>query len=620
MLEITFVLGRRQNLFFSELVQVIRDELSALGVRSSVSLDGFPAVQPGRVYVLVPPHEWVALHGGTQPPPDLMARTLVICAEQPGTSYFEGNQPVAEAAGAVFDISPMSVVEWHRRGIAAERFTLGHTARWATPMLDTPRDVDIAFLGCASERRNRLLASYAPLLAPRRCHILVSENDRPNYGENPGFLTGARKRDLLGRTRVLLNLHVGERPYFEQLRAVEAMLAGAVVVSEHSIGSEPLAPGADFLSGRPEALAHLALELVEDDERRRAIQQSAAARLAEHPLSATAERLAAVAADIDRRAPRSARAAWNPPETLEFEPPAPRASTADPEAATARRALKQLRLEGIETRRRIARLEATLLGEHRRAVEIVARTPSYSGALPRVSVLVSLFNHERHIEEALESVAKSTFRATEIVVVDDASEDGSGERASAWLAAHPQSPAILLRHRWNRGLPHARNAALDFARAPLSFVLDADNALYRHGLERLAEALDSDPSAAFAYGILEAFAGTDPVGLMSYGPWQPERLRAMNYVDAMALVRTDRLRALRGYSTDPRLHGWEDYDLWCRIADEGGHAVAVAEIVGRYRIAEHSMLRSTSYLSNVEAFSVLAERSPQLMAGVPLPR
>ena len=142
MLEITFVLGRRQNLFFAELVQVIRDELSALGVRSSVSLDGFPAVQPGRVYALVPPHEWVALHGGTQPPPDLMARTLVICAEQPGTPYFEGNHPVAQAAGAVFDISPMSVVEWRRRGIAAERFMLGHTARWATPMLDTPRDVD----------------------------------------------------------------------------------------------------------------------------------------------------------------------------------------------------------------------------------------------------------------------------------------------------------------------------------------------------------------------------------------------------------------------------------------------------------------------------------------------
>ena len=620
MLEITFVLGRRQNLFFAELVQVIRDELSALGVRSSVSLDGFPAVQPGRVYALVPPHEWVTLHGGAIPPADLMARTLVICAEQPGTSYFEGNHALAALAGAVFDISPLSVAEWHRRGIAAERFMLGYTARWATPMLDTPRDVDIAFLGCASERRNRLLASYAPVLARRRCSITVGDNHRPNYAEAPGYLTGACKRDLLARTRVLLNLHVGERPYFEQLRAVEAMLSGAVLVSEHSIGTDPFAAGSDFLSGRPEALAHLAVELLENDERRRALQQSAAARLAEHPLSAAAERFAEVAAELDRAAPRPARAAWCPPETLEFPVPPPCDTTNDPEAATARRALKQLRLEGIETRRRIARLEATLLGGHRGAVEMVERTPSYAAARPRVSVLVSLFNQERHIEEALDSVAMSTFRSTEIVVVDDASEDRSGELAAAWIAAHPHAAAILLRHRWNRGLPHARNAALDFARAPFSFVLDADNVLYRHGLERLTEALDSDPSATFAYGILECFAGTGPVGLISYGSWQPELLRAKNYVDAMALLRTDRLRELRGYATDPRLHGWEDYDLWCRVAEEGGHATAVAEIVGRYRIAEHSMLRSTSQLSNAEAFSVLAERSPQLMAGVLLPR
>jgi hypothetical protein len=620
MLEITFVLGRCQNLFFSELVQVIRDELSALGVRSSVSLDGFPAARAGRIYVLVPPHEWVSLHGGAVPPPDLLARTLVICAEQPGTSYFEGNQPLAEAAGAVFDISPLSVVEWHRRGIAAERFGLGHTARWATPMLDTPRDIDIAFLGSASERRNRLLASYAPVLTPRRCHIVLGDNDRPNYGENPGFLTGSRKRDLLGRTRVLLNLHVGEQPYFEHLRAVEAMLAGAVMVSEHSIGTEPFAPGDDFLSGRPEALGHLALELLENDGRRRAIQQSAAARLAEHPLRTAVERLAEVAAEVDASAPPTARAAWRAPGVREFAPPTPCHTTDDPESAAARRALKQLRIEGIETRRRMGRLEAMLLGEHRGAVEVVEQTPSYSAAQPRVSVLVPLFNHEQHIEEALESVAASTFRETEIVIVDDASEDGSGARTSAWLAAHPRSPSVLLRHRWNRGLPHARNAALDFARAPLSFALDADNALYRHGLERLTEALDSDPSAAFAYGILECFTSGGPIGLTSYGPWQPERLRTKNYVDAMALVRTDRLRALHGYTTDPRLHGWEDYDLWCRMAEKGGNGTAVAGIVGRYRIAEHSMLRSTSQLSHAEAFSVLAERSPKLMAGVPLPR
>ncbi len=243
------------------------------------------------------------------------------------------------------------------------------------------------------------------------------------------------------------------------------------------------------------------------------------------------------------------------------------------------------------------------------------RTPAHAAARPEISVIVALFNHETHIEEALDSVASSTTRATEVIVVDDGSEDSSAGRARDWLAAHPSAAALLVRHRWNRGLPHARNTALDLARAPLTFVLDADNALYRHGLARLAGALESDPEASFAYGIIEGFDGSGPTGLVSYAAWDPERLRVMNYVDAMALVRTRALRALGGYVTDPRLHGWEDYDLWCGMANRGWRGLSVPEIVGRYRVAQHSMLRSTTQISNVDAFSVLSERHPRVMAG-----
>jgi hypothetical protein len=615
-LELAFVLARRQNRFFAELVEVIRDELGALGVRSSVSLDGFPAARPGLVYALVPPHEWVALHGGAVPPPELLARTVVLCTEQPGTWFFDANAPIAAAAGAAFDISPFSVAEWRRRGIRAERFTLGHTARWAAPELDGPRDVELAFLGSSSERRNRLLASYAPMLARRSCRLVVHDAAGPNSDGSAGFLVGEAKRALLRRTRVLLNVHVGDEPYFEHLRAMEAVLSGAVLVSEHGPGAEPLVAGADFLSGRAESLAHLAAEVLEDEDRRKAIQATAAERLLEHPLRAAAERLATAAAGVDRAAPVPSRAAWRPPPAPEPSPRGPADVAGDGEGAALRGALKRVRLDGIETRRRLARLEARLLGAEPAAIEILERTPSYAAAGPRVSVLVSLFEYERHIVEALDSVARSTLRPVELVVVDDGSEDRSAERTREWLVAHPETPAILLRHRWNRGLPQARNAALDFARAPLVFVLDADNALYPHGLERLAAALDAEPSASFAYGILECFSRAGPAGLISYGPWRPERLREGNYVDAMALVRADALRTLRGYATDPRLHGWEDYELWCRMAETGRHGTAVPEIVGRYRVSEHSMLRSVTQLSYTEAFSVLAERHPVLMAGV----
>jgi hypothetical protein len=96
-------------------------------------------------------------------------------------------------------------------------------------------------------------------------------------------------------------------------------------------------------------------------------------------------------------------------------------------------------------------------------------------------------------------------------------------------------------------------------------------------------------------------------------------LRTINYVDALALIRLDVLRELRGYTTDLRLYGWEDYDLWCAMAERGAAGVWVPEVVARYRVSPRSMLRSVTEISNTEAFEVLIERHPTLMAGLTPP-
>ena len=61
MVEIVFVLHPRQNAFFGELVQALRDELARSACARRVSLEGSPSRVAGRVYALVPPHEWAAL-------------------------------------------------------------------------------------------------------------------------------------------------------------------------------------------------------------------------------------------------------------------------------------------------------------------------------------------------------------------------------------------------------------------------------------------------------------------------------------------------------------------------------------------------------------------------------
>jgi GT2 family glycosyltransferase len=179
-------------------------------------------------------------------------------------------------------------------------------------------------------------------------------------------------------------------------------------------------------------------------------------------------------------------------------------------------------------------------------------------------------------------------------------------------------PARLLRHRVNRGLGAARNTALEHARGEFVLFLDDDNLLYPTAIAKLLGALEEDPEAVLAYGNLAMFGDGGAVGLRSYQPWRPDRFRSGNFVDALALVRRDWLDAVGGFTTDVRLHGWEDYDLWCRAATDGRHGVFVPEMVARYRSAPHSMLSLTD-LSTRQAVGVLVERHPTLFAGVELP-
>jgi hypothetical protein len=619
MLELAFVMAQRQNLFFVEIVEALRHELSQLGIQSTLSTDGFPPPDLERVYVIVPPHEYIAL-GGELPAQPLLDRTIFICGEQPSSSHFEENIDLAPLAGAVFDFSGWSIREFAGRGISVERFQLGYSPLWDHYDPERERDIDVLFLGCHSDRRGEYLAGYADSLWRWRSQITLTDNSAPNWAPSARFLSGEEKWDALRRARVLINIHQGAAPYFEWQRIVQTIANGCVVVSEHSADYQPLQPGLHFFAGRPENLMLLAQSLLEDEPRRQFHRDEAYRFLRDElPFRRTAERVVDVATELARRPlsaigpppplPRSLPAQTEPT----FEPP----SVTDDESVSALRSgLKDVRLDLIELGRQLEGLRRDMRGSPATPpIEVDTVSDAYVAATPRVSVLSTVYNYADHIEGALQSLATSRYRDFEVIVVDDASEDASLSRVRAWMRRTPRVPSVLLRHATNRGLPHARNTALGFARGELIFNLDADNRLYPHGLERLVAALDQHRDAAFAYGLLQRFTSAGPADLMNLWPWEPERLQAANYIDAMALMRGSVLRRVGGYTTDRRMHGWEDYDLWCHLAELGESGVLVPEVVARYRSARHSMLSVTN-LSGTIAYSVLAERYPSVMGSV----
>ncbi len=236
-----------------------------------------------------------------------------------------------------------------------------------------------------------------------------------------------------------------------------------------------------------------------------------------------------------------------------------------------------------------------------------------------IVVVIPLYNYTHTITAALGSVVKQDLAALAVIVVDDSSTDDSGQRAVDFLQCHPArfSRAQVVRHHRNQGLAMSRNSGIAHSTEPYLFMLDADNRLRRPALSRLLDALDHS-GADFAYSQLRLFG--DEEGIGSADIWEPQRLRAGNYIDAMALIRREALLAAGGFSSMAVEEGWEDYDLWCRFAELGFEGVFLPELLCEYRVHGTSMLRSRTNNHYMALDMEMRLRHPKLFQDPPSDR
>jgi glycosyltransferase involved in cell wall biosynthesis len=227
-----------------------------------------------------------------------------------------------------------------------------------------------------------------------------------------------------------------------------------------------------------------------------------------------------------------------------------------------------------------------------------------------VTVTISLYNYRDEVIPCLESVKSQTLQALDLIVVDDCSTDDSLSVVTDWMSKNEKRfrDASVIRHKSNRGLPFARNTAFARARTEFVFVLDADNLLYPRCLERLLVAL-SQCQASFAYCLLEKFGET--IGIGNTKQWNPGVLQHGNFIDAMVLHRKSVWEDVAGYAIDMPAMGWEDFELWFRIARVGGWGVQVPETLARYRVRRSSMVHTITNPSAEKLWAYLRGKYPE---------
>ncbi|MBS1872181.1 MAG: glycosyltransferase [Acidobacteria bacterium] len=129
-----------------------------------------------------------------------------------------------------------------------------------------------------------------------------------------------------------------------------------------------------------------------------------------------------------------------------------------------------------------------------------------------LSILIPLYNEEEFIGTVLDRVLAAPLPPTphtrdrELIIVDDASRDGSVEAVAEYIAAHPEAPIRLVRHEVNQGKGAAIRTAIGHARGEFSIIQDADLEYDPREYAKLLEPL-LDGDADVVYGSRFAAAG-----------------------------------------------------------------------------------------------------------------
>ncbi|ASB50958.1 glycosyltransferase family 2 protein [Alkalitalea saponilacus] len=115
---------------------------------------------------------------------------------------------------------------------------------------------------------------------------------------------------------------------------------------------------------------------------------------------------------------------------------------------------------------------------------------------PLISVLMTVYNREKYISEAIESVISSTYQNWELIIVDDQSKDRSVEIARSYEAKDNRIKVYV--NEKNLGQFPNRNKAASLAIGEYIKYLDSDDIIYPHGLEVMVSSIEKFPNAGVA--------------------------------------------------------------------------------------------------------------------------
>ena len=231
---------------------------------------------------------------------------------------------------------------------------------------------------------------------------------------------------------------------------------------------------------------------------------------------------------------------------------------------------------------------------------------------PRVTVLMAVFNGERHLRAAIDSILEQSFSDFELLIVDDASTDSS----MSIVADYDDTRIVVVGNEQNLGLTKSLNRGLAVARGEYVARLDADDLAHPDRLALQVAHLDRHPTHALVASAYQRIGDDGTRYPSRAAPLTAEGIRwRLLFLNAFAhssvTFRRGVTTALGGY--DEAFVYAQDYELWSRLADR--HPVAaLPQELAAYRDSAVSMTNEREAPGGVDETATISRANMERVA------
>lgn len=223
---------------------------------------------------------------------------------------------------------------------------------------------------------------------------------------------------------------------------------------------------------------------------------------------------------------------------------------------------------------------------------------------PDISVIMSVYNGETYLKEAIESVINQTFKNWELIVINDCSTDGTAE-ILAELSS--QDPRIKVHpNEVNLRLPTSLNKAISLAQGKYLARMDADDICLPHRLEKQFDFMEKNPDISLSSCKFMTVKNGVYMPGGAGGRCDNDAVRAMLLVGNPILHPgvIAKAEVMRKYNYDPTHTCTEDLELWTRMAMGGERIEILPECLLIYRLHDKQITSTTLEKQHTEVLKV----------------